>query len=182
MCCHDGSVADDAPHVLDLPRQRDLVGRRYEPWVRRGITVVMVAIVLAGLLDVFGQGADLTTASGSGGTLSLEAPSALRGGLLFQARFQITPTADMAKPVLVLQRGWLEGMSVNTLEPSPVSETWRDGALELTLPAIPAGQTFNFYMQFQVNPTNVGSHDAGVTLRDGDTVVASVPHTFVIFP
>jgi len=50
-------VADDAPLVLDLPRHRNLVGRRYEPWVRRAITVVMVAVVLAGLLDVFGQGA-----------------------------------------------------------------------------------------------------------------------------
>jgi hypothetical protein len=180
--CHDPVVADDAPAVLDLPRHRDLEGRNYEPWLRRMLIVVMLAVVFAGLLNVFGQTASVSTAAGAGGRLSVEAPSSLRGGLLFQARFQISPTAGMAKPVLVLQRGWVEGMSINTLEPSPVDETWRGDALELTLPPIAAGQTFSFYMQFQVNPTNVGRHPADVTLRDGDTPVATVHHTLTIYP
>ena len=180
--CHDPGVADDAPSVLDLPRHRDLQGRHYEPWVRRGLAAVLLVVVLAGLLNVFGQTASVSTAGGAGGTLSLEAPSSLRGGLLFQARFQITPVADLAKPVLVLQRGWVEGMSINTLEPSPVAETWKGDSLELTMPAIPAGQTYSFYMQFQVNPTNVGRHSADVTLRDDTSPVATVHHTLTIYP
>ena len=168
--------------MLDLPRHRDLEGRHYEPWLRRGLIVAMLAVAAAGLLNVFGQTASVSTARGSGGTLSVEAPSSVRGGLLFQARFQITPAADMARPVLVLQRGWVEGLSINTLEPSPVSETWKHDALELTLPAVAAGQTLNFYMQFQVNPTNVGRRDADVTLRNDDTPVATVHHTLTIYP
>ena len=55
----------------------------------------------------------------------------------------------------MLGPGWAEGMSINTIEPSPVSETSDNGRLSLELGHILAGQSYILFMQFQVNPTNV---------------------------
>jgi hypothetical protein len=38
------------------------------------------------------------------------------------------------------------------------------------------------YMQFQVNPTNVGRRSADVGLYDGDELLASVDRTVTVFP
>ena len=175
-------MAENALPELDIPRHRDLVGRSYEPRLRRAAIVLFAVIAAAGLMNVFGQRADVSSAQGAGASISVEAPASVRGGLIFQARFEIAADRDLAHPVLALQRGWLEGMSINTLEPSPVNEAWRGNSLELTLPPVRAGHTSSFYMQFQVNPTNVGRRDADVTLRDGATVLATVHHTFTIYP
>ncbi len=44
----------------------------------------------------------------------------------------------------MLDPGWLEGMTLNTLEPSPVGEANRDGRIALELGRIPAGTTHRF--------------------------------------
>jgi hypothetical protein len=78
--------------------------------------------------------------------------------------------------------GWLEGMTVNTIEPSPVGEASNNGRLSLDLGHIPAGESYLLFMQFQTNPTNVGHRDASVTLKDGDTKLLHVDRTITIFP
>ena len=82
----------------------------------------------------------------------------------------------------MLSPGWLEGMTVNTIEPSPVGEASNNGRLSLDLGHIPAGESYLLFMQFQTNPTNVGHRDASLTLKDGDTTLLHVHRTITIFP
>jgi hypothetical protein len=42
----------------------------------------------------------------------------------------------------VLSTGWAEGMSMNTIEPSPTGEASDNGSLEFTLGRIPANKSF----------------------------------------
>ena len=51
------------------------------------------------------------------------------------------PPAAAAAPFprLVLDEGWLDGLQINTIEPSPQSEASRDGRLVLSYPALKAG-------------------------------------------
>lgn len=165
-----------------LTHDRDLESRRWQIWVRRGLMVIPVAIVLAALLNVFGQARDTTTATSSVASLGVDAPDRLRGGLLFEARFDLRARADIADARLLLDEGWLEGMSINTLEPSPASETSRDGRLELDLGRLAAGDTYRLYMQFQVIPTNVGRRSADVTLLDGNTRILTIDRTITVLP
>jgi hypothetical protein len=175
-------MPSERPQGIVLSHDRDLEGRRWQIWARRGLCLIPVAIVVAALLGVFGQSTVTSSSASPVATLSVNAPERLRGGLLFEARFDVEARSDIANARLVLDEGWMEGMSINTIEPSPVSETSRDGKLQLDLGRLAAGDTYRLYMQFQVIPTNVGSRSADVTLLDGDTRLASLDRTVTIFP
>jgi hypothetical protein len=142
---------------------------------------VCVVPVLA-LLNLFGQQPETSSAAAAPARLSLSAPSRVRGGLLYQARFRITAKEKLDQAALVLDRGWLEDMTINTVEPSPVSETSRDGKLGLDLGPIAAGQSYELFVDFQVNPTNVGRQDQTVTLYDGNRTVVTLHRTLTVFP
>src|SRR5262249_16719134 len=123
---------------------------------RRAIIAVLALFVLAGLLNVFGQRPQTARASGSAASLTVYAPAHVRGGLYYEARFRIEAKRDLAHATLVLDPGWLEGITANTMTPAPVAESSRGGRIALDLGHLPAGATHLFFMQLQVNPTNVG--------------------------
>jgi hypothetical protein len=174
----------DVPDTLVLKRHRDLDGMfRGAIWVRRAVLTVLTVLCALALLNVFGQRPSTARAETGAATLSVYAPTALRGGDFMEARFHITAKQELKKAILKLDPGWAEGMSVNTIEPSPVGEASDDGRLSFELGHIPAGQSFILFMQFQVNPTNVAWHrPQNVELEDGNAVVARIHRTFTVFP
>jgi hypothetical protein len=167
---------------LDPARHRNLEGRNYEPWVRRVALSLLALLPLLALANEFGQQPSTTRADGPAASISLSSPTTVRGGLLFQAAFHIDAKRQIEKPVLHLAEGWLQNLSLNTLEPSPVDETWKDGGLELTFAALPAGQELEVFLQYQVNPTAVGRQSQDVRLLDGETVVAEIDRTLTVIP
>jgi hypothetical protein len=173
----------DVPDALVLKRDRDLEGRRYDPWVRRGLMALVAAIPVVALFNVFGQRPDTHTLVGPAASLKIYAPSRLRAGLLYEARFHVTARQDLRDAYLVLGSGWAEGMSINTIEPSPVSEASNAGRLSFELGHIPAGQSYILFMQFQVNPTNVAfGRRQTVWLTDGKTRLLTFSRRLTIFP
>src|SRR3954447_26508850 len=136
-----------APDGIVLKRHRDLVGRKQYKWLRRALLALLVAFLVLGLLDAFGQRPGDTDAATAAATLGLRAPDAVRGGLLFSARFRIEAHRDLKDATLVLDPGWVEEMSINTIEPSPIGEASRDGRLALQLGHIPAGHVYLLWMQ-----------------------------------
>ena len=78
--------------------------------------------------------------------------------------------------------GWTEQMQINTIEPSPVNETSRDGRLTFDYGHVPAGRKLIVYLQFQVNPTNVGHRSQDVTLYDDTTELAKAHRRVTVFP
>jgi hypothetical protein len=172
----------DIPHQIVLKRDRDLEGRGWEIWVRRGLFLLLPILALLGLLNLFGQHPATTTASAGAASLELFAPPRVRGGLIYEARFHVTARRDLKQATLVLSPGWLEGMTLNTIEPSPVNEASDNGRLSLDLGHIPAGSSYLLFMQFQTNPTNVGHRDASVTLKDGGRPLLRIHRTITVFP
>jgi len=173
----------DVPDSIVLKRDRDLDGRDWQIWLRRAFFSLLPIVALLGLLNVFGQHPSTKTANVEGAaSLELYAPDTVRSGLIWQARFHITAQRDIKDANLVLGSGWLESMTVNTIEPSPVGEASNNGRLSLDLGHIPAGQTYLLFIQFQTNPTNVGHRDASVTLKDGDSPILQMHRTITIFP
>jgi hypothetical protein len=172
----------DVPDTIVLKRDRDLEGRRNDIWVRRGLMALVAAVPIVALFNVFGQRPDSHTLAGPAASLKIYAPSHLRGGLLYEARFHVTARQELKNAMLVLGAGWLEGMTVNTIEPSPVSEASNNGRLSLELGHIPAGESHILFMQFQVNPTNVGRRTQTVELDDGSAKLLSFRRTVTIFP
>jgi hypothetical protein len=172
-----------APDRLTLKRHRDLEGL-YTPGiaVRRIGLVVFGAIAVLGLLNVFGQRPSTKTLDVPAARLEVYAPTHVRGGLLFMARFRVTAKQDLKDATLVLAPGWAESMTINTIEPSPVGEASRNGSLALELGHVPAGERYVLYIQFQVNPTNVGRRSADVELYDGERRLLGIHRTITIWP
>jgi hypothetical protein len=174
----------DVPDTLVLRRHRDLEGMgRLEIWARRSILAAIALFSVLGVANVFGQRPATVQAEVPAAKLKIYAPNAARGGDFLEARFHITAKRELAKARLVLDPGWLEGMSVNTIEPSPIGEASANGRLALTLGHIPAGQSFILFMQFQVNPTNIAWHrPQNVDLFDGGDHLVRLHRTITIFP
>jgi hypothetical protein len=176
------TAGTDVPDLISVERARDLKGRECERWIRRGLLTLVIAVPVLALLNVFGQSPQTTTAASPAATLTVRAPSRVRGGLIYEARFRIAARHEVKKAILVLGTGWLEGMTLNTIEPSPLGQASDDGSLRLELGHIPAGHSFVLFVQFQVDPTNVGRRNQTVTLLDGARQLLVEQRKVTVFP
>jgi len=172
----------EIPDTIVLERDRDLVGRSWEIWVRRALFLLMPIVVVLALLNLFGQRPSTTTVGADAATLKVFAPHRVRSGLLYGARFHITARSEIKDARLVLGSGWLEGMTVNTIEPSPIGEASDNGRLSLDLGHIPEGQSHVLFVDFQVNPTNVGHRPQTIELYDDATKLLEIHRSITVFP
>jgi hypothetical protein len=146
--------------------------------VRRAVMTLFALVSLLGLVGAFGQ---RSTAS-SNGDMTVTMPSTVRGGLFWQARIDIRATRTLRQPRLVFADGWLEGMQVNSIEPAAQSESSRDGRLVLSYDKLEPGDRLQIWMQFEVDPTNLGHRSVTLELDDGTTPVARTDRDIRVLP
>jgi hypothetical protein len=170
-----------APETLTLSRHRDRKGW-VGPWPHRIGIALLGAIVIAALLNVFGQRAQTSTATTSAARLQIYAPTHARGGLIYTARFRIDALQEIKRAVLVLAPGWADGYTFNGAAPSPASESSADGKVSLTLGKIARGQHYTLFVSLQVNPTTVGNPRQTVWLYDGNKVLLTIHRHILIWP
>jgi hypothetical protein len=175
-------MADAAAESLEPYRDISGSGRAYDPWVRRAVLVLLALLVVAALLNRFGQHPVTSNAAAPSATLAVQSPENLRAGLIFQARFTIGARDRLAKPTLILQRGWFESMSVNSIVPDATQSDARDGSVRLTYPPLAAGSSRVVWIYFQVNPTNLGKHSEDVVLVDGSRRLITVHRSVTVWP
>ena len=172
----------DLPELLDPARHRDLERRVAPVWARRaGIALLLVVIVLA-LADAFGQQPSDKAAAAPAASLEVHAPTRLRDGLLFQARFTIVAKARIAEPTLVLDPGWFDRITLNTIVPDPKTQIPLENRVGLQFDALPAGRRLVVWMSLQITPPGAGDRDQGVDLRDGERLIVRIPRTVTVFP
>jgi hypothetical protein len=169
------------PDGLTLQRHRDFEGRR-RPVLRWAILAALAVLVTLGLLNVFGQRPQNLAVSGGGAELEVYSPTTVRSGVVFMSRFTIVPAREIEDATLVLDSGWLEGITLNSVAPGPIGEASRNGRLAFELGRIPAGEKYVLFLHFQVNPTNVGRRPQDVDLLDGERVLVHVDRTITIYP
>ena len=139
-------------------------------------------VPLLGLFNVFGQRPDTSRVETKNAILSVYSPSRVRGGLLFTTRIHVTAKTDLKKASLILDPGWVEGMQVNSVNPQPLTEGSDNGRIVFGLGHIPAGRSTIEFIEFQVDPTNIGHRSQDVVLTDGSKTIAVIHRTITIFP
>lgn len=172
----------DAPAGLTRERHRDLAGREQRPWSRRLLLTTLALFCIGALLNAYGQAADIDTVRGDGAELEIKAPERVRGGIYYEMRFEVRAERELREAVLVLGHGWFEGITINTVEPSPVGEASRNGDISFQLGHVPAGERHVLWLQAQVNPTTVSRREATVELLDGGRRLLSHHRTLTVFP
>jgi hypothetical protein len=172
MADHFQSLAAGAePHAL-----------RGGLWARRAVMTALAAVAILALAGVLGQEARTSSATGDAVSVQLRAPETLRGGLLFGSRIVLTAHRDVEHLRLVLDRGWIEGMQVNSITPDPQSESVSGDRTELSFDALDAGRTMTVWLQFQVDPTLVGRRPYGLEVADGQTPLLRLHRTITVLP
>ena len=171
-----------APAGLTLEQNRDFGGRERRPWSRRILLSALVLFCGAALFNAYGQAPDVDTVRGPGAELDIKAPPRVRGGIYFELRFEVRAERELRNARLVLDNGWFEGVTVNTVAPGPVGEASRDGDVSYELGHVPAGERHVLWLQAQVNPTTVSRRDVFVELYDGDRLLARHERTLTVLP
>ena len=171
----------DTPQSLTLKDNRD-ASEVYELGARRAFFALLTVVLLFGLANAYGQSPTGSEVDTSVALLEVSAPVDVRGGLYFQGRYRITAHEEIEKATLVLESGWLESIHINTVEPSPVGESSRDGDLALDFGHVGAGESITVYLQFQVNPNNLGRRSQDVRLYDDTELLATAERDVTIWP
>jgi hypothetical protein len=170
------------PQFLDRKTHVELYRRNVEPYFRWAILAVFAALSILGLLNVFGQRTNEVSADAAAAKLTVSAPRAARGGLIYEASFRIDAHSALAKPTLVLDPGWFDGLTINTVEPDAVTWGQKNGRNTVELPPIGAGDHFVLRLQYQVNPTLIGHHTQNLELTDGDAQILTLHRSQIFFP
>jgi hypothetical protein len=170
------------PDGIDVARHRDAAQSPRLAWARRSFLGVLSGLCVLALVGVFGQKPRTSTAVAPQATLRVQAPTRVRGGLFFEGRFTVEAAARIEHATLVLDEGWTNQLSINTIAPAPAAEESRDGLLALDFGRLEPGDTPVAYLQFQTNPASFGRRVQGVRLADGERVLATVDRTITVFP
>ncbi len=172
----------DSPVGIDRARHQDLTGRDHHVWWRRGVLVLITALPVLGLLNVFGQHATPVTYPSPAASLLIDSPAHVRGGLVFTTEIVITPRQRVHDARLYLDNGWFEAMTLNGIAPQPSTESAQGRWQVWDFGQIPAATAFHVWISWQTNPTNIGRHSQAVVLYDGGTQLMTARHTLTVFP
>ncbi len=172
-----------SPDGIDLARHRDdAVSHRVSAF-RLVVLGVITALLALALANVFGQRPVTDVREGDDARLEVSAPTAVRGGLFFEGRFRIEARQPLEHATILLDPGWQEQLSINTIAPSPVEESSRDGRLALDFGAVRPGRELVAYIQFQVNPAQPPARRSqDVVLADGERELLRVDRTLTVLP
>jgi hypothetical protein len=155
----------------------------WELWIRRASLGLLLAIVVLALCNVFGQRASNATAHNASADLSVRSPARVRTGLLFQAKITVVAHQSLPNAALVLGSGWIDGLTINTAEPTPPTQSsGPGGSLKFGIGALNAGETYTEYFEYQVNPTSSSSRTQTVTLESNGLPIVSVRRTMTVIP
>jgi hypothetical protein len=178
------SVANSiaTPESLELRRHLELEGRRGEVRVRRILIGVLVLVPALALLGFLGQRPTTSYAANEAAALDVYSPTRVRGGLLFTTRIGVEARRELRQAAIVLDPGWFEGMQVNSITPDPVTQGSADGRAVLGIGTIAAGEKSVTFIQFQVDPTNVGHRPQNVELWVQGREVLRIPRSITVLP
>jgi hypothetical protein len=170
------------PDQLDRKQHVDLERRDLERWLVGAGTVLFAAFLGLGLANVFGQRVETTSVQAAAADLEVKAPTAVRSGLIYEVQFTVRAHTALEEPTLVLDSGWWDGFTVNTMSPDTKDWTQRDGRQVLSYDAVPAETELVVRLQYQVNPTTMGTREQDVVLEDGGTPILALDHETTVFP
>jgi len=170
------------PDGINVKSHLELSGRKRGVWIRRALLALIALIAGLALLNIFGQRPRTDTATSDAATLSVYSPDHVRGGLLFTTRYTVEARRRLERPTLTLDSGWVEGMQVNSVTPQPRSESSKNGDIVLRLNDIAAGTKAVYFIEFQVNPTNIGRRSQNVQLTAAGQQTLTLDRDITILP
>ena len=139
-------------------------------------------ILVLGLFNLFGQKVDVSSAESSGAQLEVSAPTKVRGGIFFQARFRIEAIEEIAECDARAPPGLARGHHVEHRGAVSRGRGEPGRAHRARVGRIPAGDEHRLYLHFQVNPTALGPRSQDVELYDGERLLLTLDRDAIVWP
>jgi hypothetical protein len=143
--------------------------------------VIFGLVVFAALSGALGHERTWVAAAGSA-ELEVHAPEVIRNGEFFEMRVRLQAAEPIAELAIGIDESLWEDMTVNTMIPAAAEETSANGEARFTFAELPAGTTFLFKIDLQVNPDILGGNEGTVTLYDGETELAATELSITVLP
>ena len=94
----------------------------------------------------------------------------------------MTASKQIQNPRLVLDSGWFDGITINTIEPQASQELSRRDSTVLEYNQLSPGDKLTVWIESQVNPTTVGRRLQSISLDDGNVQIARDTRHLTVFP
>lgn len=143
-----------------------------------GLTVV----VMLSLVGLFGAEGTLT-AHAEGVSLTVDAPTRIRNGQLYEMVITVETTTPVQDAVVVVAAEVWRDVTINTLIPSPSEEEARDGAFAFSFGQLDAGERLVVKIDAQINPNHAPvANDGRIAVADGEEELAGLDYRMEVLP
>ncbi|MBV9936548.1 MAG: hypothetical protein JO367_19800 [Actinobacteria bacterium] len=152
-------------------------------WLRLLFLVVVAAFVAMAVLGVFGAHTRQLQANEGGVSSQLTYAQTTRRGLTTAWELQLTSAKTLDQQItVVLDRRWLDRMSVQRVVPEPSSDATDASAETLTFDA-PGTRTFTISLDANADPSaKPGRVPGHATVRVGSRTVARFSYRTMVWP
>ena len=136
----------------------------------------------AGLANVFGQKVGTASATSAAADLEVKAPTAVRSGLIYEVQFTVSAHTRARGADARARQRLVRRLHDQHHEPRHEGLGAARRPNVLSYDSLPAGTELVVRLQYQANPTTVGTRDQGVVLEDGGAPILALDHETTVFP
>jgi hypothetical protein len=139
---------------------------------------VIVALALSGFL-----GRERTWSAEAGGmSLEVHVPEIIRNGEFLEMRVRLVSDEPIEELVIGIDESLWEDVTVNTMIPAAAEEASEDGETRFTFAELPAGTSFLFKVDMQINPDILGGNAGTLTAYDGEAELVATDLSITVLP
>lgn len=144
--------------------------------------VLLGALLATAVTGVLGGRAMTVERKNAAVRAEIEVPTTLRNGEFFEMRIKIDARRQIDKLGLGIGSRIWRDVTVNTMIPAAIEETYQDGAYRFTFGRLESGGRFVVKIDSQINPSRRGAAEGTIDILDGDIVLLSVPMRITVLP
>ena len=145
-------------------------------------TLVLTAVMIAGLLGLFGLPDQTRTALAPRAQLEVYGPRLIRNGEFFEMRLRVRARDTIVEPVIAIGTDVWRDITVNTMIPAATEEEFANGEYRFTFGRLNAGEELVFKVDAQINPNYWGSSSDQIRLLGGDEPITGVQYDLMVLP
>lgn len=115
-------------------------------------------------------------------SLHVTAPKVIRNGNIFETTVRVAARAPIEKLVIGIEAALWREVTINSTVPAAARESFRAGFFRYQFEALPAGGSFEFKIDQQLNPALEGSNRGRIVVFDGERAVVEIPMSMRVLP
>jgi hypothetical protein len=175
-----------AERINDFPQGLSEYHSDIKAWHRHAnplALLVLGALMLLALSGALGgQPHPTRQIDAPAATMTFQLPERIRNGEFFEMRMEVLTKQPFDNLTVAISSGYFHDLTINTMIPAPSEEKSEAGSFVFSYGEIESGTEMTIKIDGQINPPLFRGNDGEIELRDGDTVIATLPVELKVMP